>query len=68
MLEYKTVRGTDSNTFDDLVNSHIDQGYELQGGISITAFSERGGMTCLLAQAMVRTVEDKPSINSFDSK
>ena len=71
MLEYKTIRGTDSNTFDDLVNAHIEKGYTLHGGVSITAFSDRTGMTCLLAQAMTRTVEAKTIINvanTFDSK
>lgn len=71
MLEYKTIRGTDPNTFDDVVNEHIERGYTLHGGIAISAFSDRTGMTCLLVQAMTRTVEDKIIVNvanAFDSK
>jgi hypothetical protein len=70
MLEYKTIRGTDPNTFDDVVNAHIEKGYALHGGIAISAFSDRTGMTCLLVQAMTREIEAKTIVNAttFDSK
>lgn len=70
MLEYKTVRSSDHNQFDEDVNTHLRLGYTLQGGVSITAISDvRNGMTCLLAQAVVRTVADPvEAINAFNSK
>lgn len=68
-MEYKTIRGSDPNTFDDLVNSHLEKGYKLHGGVAVSAFYEnRIGMTVLLVQAMTRTAESKASNNTFDSK
>lgn len=70
MLEYKTIRSSDPSLFDGDVNRHLDMGYILQGGISIAAVSDvRSGITCLMAQAMTRVVDDPTvAMDVFNSK
>lgn len=68
-IEYKTIRGSDPNAFDDMVNDHLEKGYTLHGGVAVSAFHEnRIGLTVFLVQAMIRTAESKAIVNTFDSK
>lgn len=62
MMEYKIIETTDSTDLNRQVTEHLQQGWQLHGGVAIAVYvtEDRDGYTCVRAvyvQALVKAQE-----------
>jgi hypothetical protein len=58
-MEYEVVEGNSSLILEENVKRRLEQGWELQGGVSVTTGSDYNNVAYSYAQAMIRRDDDE---------